>query len=471
MNYSRINFFFHDYETFGINPATDRPAQFAGIYTDSELNPIKQPELFYCRLPNDYIPQPKSVLINGITPQLAIIRGFSEAEFAKRIYNILNIKKICIVGYNNIQFDDEVTRNIFYRNFYDPYSWSWKHGNSRWDILNLTRACHALRPEGISWPKNKNGFTSFKLQHLTQANNLTHNDIHNAISDVHATIEIAKLIKKKQPKLFDFFLKNRTKERLISMIDIIGMKPLVHVSSLFGSLRNNISLILPLAWHPNNRNALIVIDLYSDIYPLLKLDILSIQKFLINKNKELNLEDIPVKLVHMNKCPILSYVNTLRLEDQIRLKINLAHCFNNLELIRNNPTVRKKIVTIFEQKKQVIASDVDNRLYDGFFSTSDKAKMHIIHKTEPKLLSTLNLKFESSRLKALLFRYRARNFPWTLDDNEQKFWKKHCQNILNNQNIRKFLLELKILKKLYGNNRNKIKILRSLYFYLKSIIS
>lgn len=30
------------------------------------------------------------------------------------------VPKTCILGYNNVRFDDEVTRNVFYRNFYDP---------------------------------------------------------------------------------------------------------------------------------------------------------------------------------------------------------------------------------------------------------------------------------------------------------------------------------------------------------------
>ncbi|PPI88863.1 exodeoxyribonuclease I [Candidatus Pantoea edessiphila] len=468
MNFFGNKFLFHDYETFGINPSFDRPAQFAGIYTDSEFNPIKEPKVFYCRLPNDYLPQPKAVLVHGITPQIVMSEGFNEAEFAKRIYNILTKKQICVVGYNNIQFDDEVTRNILYRNFYDPYSWSWQNGNSRWDILNVIRACYALRPDGINWPKNKDGFTSFKLKHLTKANGVTHKNIHSAISDVHATIEIAKLIKKTQPKLFEFFFKYRTKEKIISMIDIAGMKPLVHVSHIFGSSRSNISLILPLAWHPNNRNALIAIDLSANIYPILKLDILDIQKLLYTSNIG-NIEKIPIKLIHINRCPILVSINALRPEDELRLKIDRANCLNNLMLIRNNPKLREKVSIIFNKKKQTIESDVDAQLYDGFFSMSDRAKMDIIRQTTPKLLSRLNLKFENIRLKELFFRYRARNYPNTLSHLEQQIWKKHCKNILSDKKIKQFLSELKLFKNLYKNDQNKIEKLKSLYFYFKSI--
>ena len=136
---------FHDYETFGTHPALDRPAQFAAIRTDDEFNVIGEP-VFYCKPADDYLPQPGAVMVTGITPQEARDKGVSEAEFARRIHDLFTVPNTCVVGYNNIRFDDEVTRNIFYRNFYDPYA-GWQNRNSRWDLLDIMRACYALRPE------------------------------------------------------------------------------------------------------------------------------------------------------------------------------------------------------------------------------------------------------------------------------------------------------------------------------------
>jgi exodeoxyribonuclease-1 len=98
-------------------------------------------------------------MVTGITPQEAREKGVNEAEFARRIHDLFTVPNTCVVGYNNIRFDDEVTRNIFYRNFYDPYAWSWQNRNSRWDLLDIMRACYALRPEGINWPENDEGLT------------------------------------------------------------------------------------------------------------------------------------------------------------------------------------------------------------------------------------------------------------------------------------------------------------------------
>lgn len=243
-------FLFHDYETFGTHPALDRPAQFAAIRTDSEFNVIGEPEVFYCKPADDYLPQPGAVLITGITPQEARAKGENEAAFAARIHSLFTVPKTCILGYNNVRFDDEVTRNVFYRNFYDPYAWSWQHDNSRWDLLDVMRACYALRPEGINWPENDDGLPSFRLEHLTKANGIEHSNAHDAMADVYATIAMAKLVKTRQPRLFDYLFTHRNKHKLMALIDVPQMKPLVHVSGMFGAWSGNTSWVAPLAWHP-----------------------------------------------------------------------------------------------------------------------------------------------------------------------------------------------------------------------------
>ena len=110
---SAHTFLWHDYETFGIDPRRDRPAQFAAIRTDADLNPLGEPLMWYCQPGNDYVPDPASCLITGITPQLAFERGVSEREFAARIEAEMARPGTISVGYNTIRFDDEFTRFLF----------------------------------------------------------------------------------------------------------------------------------------------------------------------------------------------------------------------------------------------------------------------------------------------------------------------------------------------------------------------
>ena len=143
------SFYWHDYETFGSDPARDRPVQFAGLRTDAELNPVGDPLVIYARPANDFLPHPEACLVTGIGPRLALERGERECEFIGRIHEQLALPGTCGVGYNSLRFDDEVTRHTLYRNFYDPYGREWQHGNSRWDVIDLVRTANALRPDGI----------------------------------------------------------------------------------------------------------------------------------------------------------------------------------------------------------------------------------------------------------------------------------------------------------------------------------
>ncbi|EGT5662535.1 exodeoxyribonuclease I [Cronobacter dublinensis] len=465
-------FLFHDYETFGKSPSLDRPAQFAALRTDENFNVIGEPEVFYCKPADDYLPQPEAVLITGITPQVALARGENEAEFARRIHALFTVPKTCVVGYNNVRFDDEVTRNIFYRNFYDPYAWSWQHDNSRWDLLDVMRACYALRPEGIVWPENSDGLPSFRLEHLTVANGIEHANAHDAMADVHATIAMAQLVKTRQPRMFDYLYTYRSKQKLATLIDIVQMKPLVHVSGMFGAWRGNTSWIAPIAWHPDNRNAVIVVDLAGDISPLLELDADALRERLYTPKAALGDDSaVPVKLVHLNKCPVLAQANTLRPEDAERLGIDRQHCLNNLKVLRDAPQVREKLVALFAEAPPFPpTSNVDAQLYDGFFSDADRAAMRIVLQTPPQNLPALDITFVDKRIEKLLFNYRARNFPGTLSEPEQQRWLNHRRDVFTPEFLQAYAQELEMLYNQYESDKEKTALLKALYQYAQEIV-
>ncbi|MFW3570353.1 exodeoxyribonuclease I [Kosakonia cowanii] len=465
-------FLFHDYETFGTSPALDRPAQFAALRTDADFTTIGEPEVFYCKPADDYLPQPEAVLITGITPQVARAKGENEAAFAKRIHDLFTVPNTCVVGYNNVRFDDEVTRNIFYRNFYDPYAWSWQNHNSRWDLLDVMRACYALRPAGINWPENEEGLPSFRLEHLTKANGIEHSNAHDAMADVYATIAMAQLVKAKQPKLFAYLYSHRSKQKLATLIDVPQMKPLVHVSGMFGAARGNTSWVAPLAWHPENRNAVIMVDLAGDMSPLLELDADALRERLYTPKSELGDDAaVPVKLVHLNKCPVLAQANTLRPEDAERLGIDRQRCLDNLQILRDHPQVREKVLAIFAEAEPFVPSEnVDAQIYNGFFSDADRAAMKILLETEPRNLPALDITFADGRIEKLLFNYRARNFPGTLDEEEQQRWLAHRREIFTPEFLQHYADELQVLFQQYDGDSEKQALLKALWQYAEEIV-
>ncbi len=456
-------FLFYDYETFGIHPSLDKPAQFACVRTDINLNIIDNPQYFYCFPPDDYLPDPQSVLITHITPQYTEKNGTNEYNFSKKIYNILIESNTCVLGYNNINFDDEITRNIFYRNFFDPYEWSWKNGNSRWDLLNLLRACYALRPSGIKWPKNKLGLASFKLSDLTEINNITHLNAHDALSDVYATIEIAKLIKKKQPRLFDFFFKIRKKNQLHKLIDLKKFKPIIYISSYFGAIRHNMSFVLPIIWDQNNSNIVIAVDLFKDVGKLIHI----CKKIYFDDIFIKNLFNLGIVFLYLNRCPILAPIKTMRKEDYNRLNINTSFFYKNIDLIKKNDFFIKNVQIIFSKEKVFKKTfNVDLEIYSSFFDNHDKSIIKIIRNTEPAFLKNTNFDFHDYRLKNVFFRYRARNFFNTLDNNEKKIWLKHCMNFFNSASLDEYQKKIQYLLKKHSNNLEKVVLLKKLLDYV-----
>jgi exodeoxyribonuclease-1 len=424
--------YWHDYETFGLDPARDRPVQFAGIRTDEDLNIVGEPLNIMARPAPDTLPHPISSLITGITPQQALEQGLPEAEFIARILAELSPPGTCGVGYNSLRFDDEVTRNTLYRNLYDPYGREWQNGNSRWDIIDMVRSCHDLRPEGIAWPRRADADRpSFRLEELTVANGIAHEQAHDALSDVYATIAIAKLIKEKQPKLYDFLYRLRRKQEVLKYIDLKDMTPILHTSGMYGSDHGSTRLVVPIAPHPTNKNSIIVFDISQNPDLLLDLGAKTLRERLYSANEDLSagVERPALKQILMNKSPVIAPTSTLTGDAAKRLQIDLITGKRNRQSLLNaRKVIQEKIAKIFEPREFEPVTDPDLMIYSGgFFNHSDKAQMNAIHNTDPQQLGMQSWSFADKRLPEMLFRYRARNHPETLSVDEQAQWLEHCR--------------------------------------------
>lgn len=420
-----MSFYWYDFETFGADPFRDRPCQFAGVRTDEAFNVIGEPEVFFCQPSDEVLPQPEACLITGITPQQALREGVVEAEFIARIHRQFSEPGTCVAGYNSIRFDDEVTRNTLYRNFYDPYAREWQNGNSRWDIIDMVRLTRAVRPEGIEWPLHEDGSPSFKLEHLTAANGIAHEAAHDAMSDVWATIEMAKLIKRKQPKLFDFAYRHRDKRLVEQQLNLLAQKPVLHISSMYPAERGCAAVVLPLARDLTNKNAIYVYDLSVDPQPLLSLSAEQVAERIFTRRDELpeGIERVPIKAVHVNKCPIVVPVSVVTAEVAERLGLDLQACRQHLEQLKVAEGLAEKVQRVFSQRQLDTVDDPDLAIYSGgFFSQHDRQLMEQLRHMTPEQLSQARLPFGDARLPEMLFRYRARNYPATLDAEEAANW-------------------------------------------------
>lgn len=429
---STHTFLWHDYETFGATPRRDRPAQFAAIRTDAELNEIGDPIMLYCQPAPDFLPDPQSCLITGITPQHCLEHGVPEHEFARTIEAAFSEPGTIGVGYNTIRFDDEVTRHLFWRNLIDPYAREWQNGCGRWDLLDVVRMTYALRPDGIEWPRKEDGKPSFRLEDLTKANGLIHDAAHDALSDVRATIALARLIRSKQPKLFDFCLELRRKERVAAEmglhLDPGQRQPFLHVSGMFPVEHGCLGLVWPLAQHPTNKNEILVWDCRHDPSELFELDVETIRTRLFTRSAEMpeGMTRLPIKSVHLNKSPMLvGNLKTLQPAMAARWNIDVEQARAHAALAAGGRNMSAIWAEVFKKPAAGGVVDVDEDLYGGFVGNGDRRKLESLRQEKPQALAGMRPSFEDERLGELFFRYRARNFPATLSADERELWEAH----------------------------------------------
>ena len=470
--------YWYDYETFGIDPKKDRICQFAGIRTDEDLNIISEPLNIYCKAADDVLPQPEACLVTGITPQKTFEAGLIEAEFIAAINNEFTKPNTCVAGFNNIRFDDEFTRYTLYRNFFDAYAREWQNGNSRWDIIDLVRVTRALRPEGINWPLTEDGVPTNRLELITAANGISHEDAHDAMSDVYATIAVAKLIKDKQPRLYNYIYTNKSKQRIAKLLNVFKPDPVLHTSGMYPGTICNTSIVMPIAPHPTNKNGIIVYDLRYDPQPLIELEAEAIKERVYTPKSELpeGIERIPLKTIHINKCPVVVPLNTLNDAAAERIGIDYLSYQQHLDTLKQAGDLTRKIQAVFSDNQFEAISDPDQSLYSGgFFNDYDRKQMQTIRNTCKEALNSLNIHFNDDRLEEMLFRYRARNYPETLNPDEKQDWQHYRQQRFTQKDgggsitLDVFFTRIDELKEQHRDQETQLKILNALQEYGKTI--
>lgn len=425
--------FWYDFETTGIQAHSDRPIQVAGIRTNEQLEEIGEPLNIYCQLADDILPHPMSSLVTGIGPEVLQREGLLEVDFIEQLHQQLIQPNTCTAGFNNLRFDDEMTRATLYRNFYDPYAREWQGGNSRWDLIDVLRCTWALRPEGINWPEHE-GRVSFKLESFTAANQIEHGQAHDALADVRATIAVARLLRERQPKLFAYLYGLRRKDAVQERIRLL--QPVLHVSGMFSVERHCLAPVLPLAWHPSNRNALIVCDLHADVSPLLELDAETLKQRLYTRHNELAVGElaIPLKLIHINKSPVVAPLAVLREEDTQRLGFDHQLWQANYQLLTQQRTQwQDKLSAVYSDQREFAEQDPELQLYSGFLGPRDRRLCEQLRAVAPEQLQPERWPFDDERLPELLFRYRGRNYPYTLSESELRQWALFCRARLSGE--------------------------------------
>lgn len=425
------NFFFYDLETSGFSPRRDRIMQFAGIRVDQDFRETGEEYNILIRLAEDILPEPTALMVTKITPQKTREDGVSEAEFVRIFSEKIATPDTIFVGYNNVRFDDEHMRHTLWRNFRDPYAWAWKDGRGRWDILDAGRLVRALRPEGIVWPfveHDGEKFAANKLELISALNNFEHEHAHDALSDVRDTIELARLLREKQPKMFDFLLKIRDKNRVAELVG--NGQPFVLASGSVPAENLKTSVFVKIADAKNNK--ILAFDLRVSPTKFAKLteeELLENLSASWEKRQEKDFVALPIKEIALNKCPAVAPLGTLDAPSQKRINLSLADVKKHFLELEKSGDLVDKILAANAQKNDKMrekfaensaARDVESMLYDSFTPPSDAAKIRAVAAADAGALADFHPDFDDARLPELLLRYKARNFPKSLSADEKQ---------------------------------------------------
>lgn len=418
-------YFFYDLETSGLSGRDDRIMQFAGIRTDTDFNIIGDPMNVLVALNDDTLPSPEALMVTGITPQQTVAEGYTEAQFAQLLCQEVFTEDTLTIGFNNIRFDDEFIRHLFWRNFYDPYEWCYANGCSRWDMLDVVRMTRALRPDGIKWPVDNEDRATNRLELITKENGIDHFKAHDALSDVEALIAVAKLIKQKQPQLFEYLLKMRGKNEIKKLVNLDDRQPFVYTSGRYDAEFNKTTVAFPLS--PGKNGNVLVYDLRIDPTPFLSLSANELAKKMFATWEDRQAEGftkLPVKELQYNRAPAVAPLAVLEKEDgwnRISLDVDTINKHRKILLSASHfaENVRSACESRPEFKK---SQDPEAQLYDGFINDRDKLKIEAVRNATERQLADFNPEFIDERLTPLLLHYKARSFPKTLSSDEMQQW-------------------------------------------------
>ena len=419
-DFEGASFYWYDLETTGTNPASDRIIQFAGMRTDLDLQPIEEPYVTYVQMPVETLPSIEATLVTGISPQQTFEKGIPEIEAIKQINARFMVPNTCVVGYNNLRFDDEFIRYTLYRNLMDPYAREWSAGNSRWDLIDLVRATNALRPNGIQWPINDEGLPKFSLEALSQQNGLLHENAHDALSDVMATIELARLIKKNQPDIWTYALANRSKQTIRKLLEPLYRKPCVYVSGFYPNRQHCLAPVLPVAFHPKIDTRIIVCDLRGDLDFLINGTVDEIKKTLFEPSSTVmeKHKRVPLSEVRVNRCPFIAPLAVIREADAQRLEIDFERVKGAHRDLLKVPNLEQKIASLFSEGPIAKTRDVEEMLYERFIPKKDRLSCESLHSAISSGQPWPDIHFEDARLGVLATRLKCRTRPDELSVSE-----------------------------------------------------
>ena len=400
------NFVFYDFETTGISTWFDQPTQFAAVLTDENFNEKERVNIKIALAPHS-VPAPMALHVTGLSIGELVDNPerVSLFKFSRQLARLIREWGPAVwTGFNSIAFDEEFIRQIFYQNLQPDVYATQLNGNARFDVQTAVWAAHAASPGLLALRDNEKGKKSFRLEHLAADNGFESENFHDALADVYATIHLARMIAEAEPALWKELVGNASKDSVKAKLE--SFSPLIWYRRAWGKPPGATNAVY-CGYSRSNRSAacLLDLDMVESIDEMIhKMDsatLLGMMKSRERKNMFLK--------VAVNKAPgVLVNPKPDPKHAEIGRKID------------DNPSFRDAISEAFTQFTKFESSgekELEQMIYDGFVSDSDRSKLETFHRKGTKWEDRRRIveSLDDSRLRGLGGRLLAMYAPQAID--------------------------------------------------------
>jgi exodeoxyribonuclease I len=363
---TQMAFVFYDLETTGTATAFDQILQFAAIRTDNALNVLETFNI-RCRLLPYVVPSPGALLVTGVEVTDLIGAPLSHFEMMRQIHSKMtewSAGGAIFIGWNSMRFDEIMLRQGYYQTLLPIYQTN-TNGNGRADLMRMAQVVSACLPNSIVVPRDASGKRIFKLGAVAEANAVALNNAHEAMSDTQAVLEIAGLMRRAAPKLWDALIANARKAAPLRLIRDNSV--LLLSESYWGAPYNFI--VAPIAANVTNSNEWGVFDLQFDPLPFLNADEAALRNAIDGKVKR-------IRRVSTNAQPSL-----LSLEfapDDIRGgRLPITTYLARAQAVREQPDFCRRVGRLLADRytDQTPPCYVEDKIYSSFAASVDEVRM------------------------------------------------------------------------------------------------
>ena len=407
-----MSYIFYDTETTGKVTAFDQILQFAAIKTDAELNVLDTFDV-RCRLLPYIVPSPGALLVTGTTVADITTCPLSHFEMMRLVHAKMHRWSqggSIFVGWNNMRFDEVLLRQAYYKSLLPIYQTN-TNGNGRTDIMRIAQVVSACAPNCLAIPIHPDGKRAFKLGLMAAANNVALDNAHDALADTNATLGIARLIRQRAPALWDALMVNARKS---SPLQLLQSEPLMLLCEYFGKPFNCIAT--PLAANASNANEWALIDLQFDPAQYLDANDADLREAIDGTTKV-------IRRVSINAQPGLLPLD--HTPDDVRCGQQSLETYQaRAQAIRGHAEFRRRISRLLAARyeDQVEPAHVEQRIYGGFASNADQARMHSFHAHGWGDRIGILQEIEDARYRQIAQRIVAIERPDLLTDAQRQRW-------------------------------------------------